>query len=227
MLNLEKVSKFYDENQVLNKVSFTLQEGEIVCIIGPSGSGKSTILRVINQLEALTEGIINYNDITLKDIAMVFQSFNLFNNMNVLDNIIYPLIKVHKMKKKAAIAHAQEALQKVGMLRYKDYMSISLSGGQKQRAAIARAIATHPKLILFDEPTSALDPENVKEVLNVIKRLKKAAMLIVTHEMKFAEEISDKILFIAEGKILEITETKQFFTEPTTKRAQSFLKKML
>lgn len=227
MLTLKNVFKSYEDHSILSDISFTLQPGKVMCIIGPSGGGKSTILRVINKLDGLTDGEIVYSDITLKNIAMVFQNFNLFKNMSVIDNITYPLMKVHKMKKKSALLHAEEALRKVGMYRYKEFMPRSLSGGQQQRSAIARAIATHPKLILFDEPTSALDPENVKEVLNVIRKLKNVAMLIVTHEMKFAEEISDKIIFLESGKVLEITESKQFFKEPKSARARSFLKKML
>lgn len=229
MLSIRNISKLYDDQAVLNGIDMDLAFGEVICIIGPSGGGKSTILRMINQLEPPSSGDIKYDGIKLKDITMVFQSFNLFNNMSVLNNVVYPLIKVHKMKKANAIRHAESALSIVGMKERKDFMPNQLSGGQKQRTAIARAVANHPKLILFDEPTSALDPENVAEVLNVIKKLsgEDIAMLIVTHEIKFAAEVADKIAFVENGRILEITETKKFFKEPRTKRAQLFLKKVL
>lgn len=229
MLSIKKVMKKFGEHTVLKNISLEISEGEIYSIIGPSGGGKSTILRVINGLETITEGTIEFNKIGLFDIAMVFQNFNLFNNMSVLSNITYPLTKVRKMSKAEAVAHATEALQIVGMAQLRNKMPSYLSGGQKQRAAIARAFANHPKLILFDEPTSALDPENVNEVLNTIRALakKNIAMLIVTHEMAFAKEISDKIVFVEDGKILEVTPAPKFFKGPQTQRAKEFLAKIL
>lgn len=232
LLSIKNLSKTYENHAVLHDVSFEIGIGEIVSIIGPSGGGKSVILRCIKGLDQPTHGNIQFgSNLTTKEIGMVFQNFNLFNNMTVLQNVLYPLLKVGKLSKKSALEKANACLEAVGMANYKGKYPSQLSGGQKQRTAIARTIAIEPKLILFDEPTSALDPENVGEVLFTIEHIlnlnSNTSMLIVTHEMKFAEKISDRIIFVDEGKVLEISPTAKFFKSPKNQRAKTFLAKMI
>ena len=224
MIRLENISKAFDGKVILNGISTTFLDGKVTTIIGPSGTGKSTLIRLINRLEDLDSGNIYYNDKNIYDkdykvvelrkkIGMVFQQFNLFTNLSVLDNIIMPLRKVLKIKKREAIEIAKEELRKVGMQDFINANVSKLSGGQKQRVAIARTLAMKPDVILFDEPTSALDPEMIGEVLEVIKKLSEnnITMIIVTHEMKFASEISDKVIFLDEGKILKEGTSDEIF----------------
>lgn len=231
--------KSFGDIQVLRGISVDVRPGEVVSIIGPSGSGKSTFLRCLNRLEEPTSGHILFRgeDITNKKniaeyrqrIGMVFQNFNVFPHMNVLDNITLAPILEKKIPKAQAEARADELLQRVGMLDKREEYPRKLSGGQKQRLAIVRALAMDPEVMLFDEPTSALDPEMVKEVLNVIADLARSGMTIlnVTHEMGFAREVSDRILFIDEGVVQEEGSPDEFFTSPRSARAIDFLSKVL
>ena len=232
--------KSFGDLEVLKGINFKIEKGQVVTLIGPSGSGKSTILRCINLLERPTSGtvLIEGVDITekktdiqkiRKDIGMVFQHFNLFPHMTVMENMIYAPTHVNKVSKEEAQKKAMELLALVGLTEKADAYPGKLSGGQKQRIAIARALAMEPKIMLFDEPTSALDPEMVKEVLAVIKELAHTGitMALVTHEMGFAREVSDRICFIDEGHILEDTTPDAFFSAPATDRAKSFLEKVL
>lgn len=219
MITLNHIHKSFGTNRVLNDVSINIEKGEVVVIIGPSGSGKSTLLRCLNLLELPDSGQITIGDATLNATAytpkevfnlraqtgMVFQNYNLFKNKTALENITEGLIVVKRMTKTAAKAVGENLLAKVGMLEQAGQYPITLSGGQQQRVAIARALAINPKAILFDEPTSALDPEKVYEVLHVIKELAKlkTTMVIVTHEMEFAKEVADRVIFMADGKIVE------------------------
>ena len=240
MIELRNVYKDFGKLNVLKGIDFTIGKGQVVTLIGPSGSGKSTILRCINLLERPTKGqvLIEGQDITQpktdvqairKDIGMVFQHFNLFPHMTVMENITYAPIRVNKLSSKEAREKAEELLKLVGLSDKAETYPGKLSGGQKQRIAIARALAMEPKIMLFDEPTSALDPEMVKEVLEVIKELAHTGitMALVTHEMGFAREVSDRICFIDDGQILEDGTPDQFFGEPETERAKSFLEKVL
>lgn len=237
VLNLEKS---FGENSVLRDINFTIDKGEVVSIIGSSGSGKSTLLRCINLLEEPDGGRINFHgkDILNDEIAvnkyrtkvgMVFQSFNLFNNMTVLENCVIGQVKVLKKNRKEAIKIAEGFLQKVGMYPFKDAYPKSLSGGQKQRVAIARSLSMNPEVLLFDEPTSALDPEMVSEVLNVMKDLARdgLTMIVVTHEMGFARDVSGRVLFMDKGIIAEDSNSKEFFENPKSDRAKKFLSKVL
>lgn len=225
---------------MLDQISATVEKGEVVAIIGPSGSGKSTFLRCLNLLETPTSGEIYINGQNIldrktniteirKNIGMVFQHFHLFPHMTVLENIAYAPQKVKKIKKGEAVEKARQLLAKVGLSDKESAYPNQLSGGQKQRVAIARALAMEPEIMLFDEPTSALDPEMVKEVLDVMKDLVKTGMtmLIVTHEMRFAREAADRILFLADGKIVEEGDPESFFSSPKTDRAKEFLSKLL
>lgn len=240
MLKVENLIKDFKKTQVLKHISVTIEEGSVVTIIGPSGSGKSTFLRCLNALEAVTEGKIWFDGQLITDkkinilevrqnIGMVFQHFHLFPHMTVLDNITYAPITVKGKTKDEAEAFGKNLLQKVGLLEKADSYPASLSGGQKQRVAIARALAMEPKVMLFDEPTSALDPEMVKEVLEVMKSLAHTGMtmVIVTHEMGFAKEVADRVLFLDQGVIVEDASPQQFFNNPESERAQEFLAKIL
>ena len=240
MILLENIHKSFGSLEVLKGISGRIPRGEVLAIIGPSGSGKSTLLRSINLLEAPTSGKIFVDNIYISDkdasvgklrikIGMVFQQFNLFPHMTTLENVIYAPLKVKKMARKDAEILGKKLLEKVGLKDKAQTYPPNLSGGQKQRAAIARALAMEPEVILFDEPTSALDPEMVKEVLEVIKSLAHTGitMIIVTHEMGFAREIADRIWFLDEGHLVEDSMSQQFFKSPKTKRAKAFLEKVL
>lgn len=240
MIKVEQITKVFGKNPVLKNISTTIHQGEVVAIIGPSGSGKSTFLRCLNLLEKPTEGKIYIKDQEItnpkvnilevrKHIGMVFQQFNLFPHMTVLENVTYAPQKVKKLAKGEVEKNAKDLLAKVGLIDKVDSYPSQLSGGQKQRVAIARALAMEPEIMLFDEPTSALDPEMVKEVLDVIKDLAETGMtmVIVTHEMNFAKEVADRVIFIDDGAILEDAEPHQFFNEPKSERAKDFLSKLL
>ncbi|SDC33173.1 L-arginine ABC transporter ATP-binding protein [Pelagirhabdus alkalitolerans] len=240
MINVEHLHKSFGESEVLHDISTEVKKGEVVSVIGPSGSGKSTFLRCINLLEKPTKGTIRVADQDLTDpktnvtkarakIGMVFQHFHLFPHLTVLDNLTYAPMKVKHLSRQEAEQKGRELLERVGLQDKESAYPNSLSGGQKQRVAIARALAMEPELMLFDEPTSALDPEMVKEVLDVMKDLAHSGMtmLVVTHEMGFAREVADKILFLDEGHLVESGEPNQFFDNPQSTRAQDFLAKIL
>lgn len=238
MININQLEKSFDKLKVLKGITETINQGEVIAIIGPSGSGKSTFLRCLNLMEYPTGGVINYegSDITKMDdnqlrtkIGMVFQHFNLFPHMTVIENITLAPINVLKQSKEEALKNANELLKKVGLEDKKDSFPKQLSGGQKQRVAIARALAMNPQVLLFDEPTSALDPEMVKEVLQVIQDVAKMGMtmLIVTHEMGFAREVASRVLFMDEGVIQEQGTPKELFDHPKNERTKSFLDKVL
>ena len=240
MINIENLSKNFGNLKVLKNISTTINKGEIISIIGPSGSGKSTFLRCLNKLEEPTEGHIYINDMDLMDkntdinkirerVGMVFQHFNLFPHMTVLENLILSPTIVKKETKEEAEKYALYLLQKVGLSDKANSYPNQLSGGQKQRIAIARALAMKPEVILFDEPTSALDPEMIKEVLDVMRNLAKEGMtmLIVTHEMGFARNVGNRILFMDNGEIIEDCSPKDFFENPTNERIKDFLNKVL
>ena len=238
ILSVVNLKKYYGENKVLRGVNFTMEEGERVVVLGPSGSGKSTFLRSINYLEEPTEGDIYFNGTRItekniqkmrQDIGMVFQHFNLINNLSVMDNLILAPVKLKLMKREAAIKRAKELLRHIGLSNKADAFPASLSGGQKQRIAIIRAMMMNPKILLFDEPTSALDPESIGDVLSLIRELADNGMtiMIVTHEMSFAREIATRVVFIDEGKIIEEGEPEIFFSHPKTPRVREFLEKVL
>ena len=240
MIDVKHLYKSFGSLDVLKDVNLHVNKGEVVAIIGPSGSGKSTLLRSINLLETPTGGeiFVDGKSITAKDtsitalrqnVGMVFQHFNLFAHMTVLKNMIYAPVKTKRLTKAQAAEKAMQLLERVGLADKANVYPVTLSGGQKQRVAIARALAMDPQVILFDEPTSALDPEMVTEVLDVIKELAKTGitMLLVTHEMSFAREVADRIIFMDNGQILEDTAPEEFFAAPKTERAREFLKKML
>lgn len=240
MIKIENLHKKFKKLEVLKGISTAVNDGEVVAIIGPSGSGKSTLLRCLNRLEEATEGQIFFEgtDITdkkinigeiRKQIGMVFQHFHLFPHLTVMENITYAPMTVNEKTKEEAQAIGADLLEKVGLLDKKDSYPASLSGGQKQRVSICRALAMQPKVMLFDEPTSALDPEMVKEVLEVMKDLVDSGMtmVVVTHEMGFAREVADRILFLDAGEIVEDAPPEVFFTNPTSDRAKEFLEKVL
>ena len=240
MINIENLSKNFGNLKVLKNISTTINKGEIISIIGPSGSGKSTFLRCINKLEESTEGHIYIDGMDLMDkntdinkirerVGMVFQHFNLFPNMTVLENLTLSPTMVKKESKEEAEKYALYLLEKVGLSDKANSYPTQLSGGQKQRIAIARALAMKPEVILFDEPTSALDPEMIKEVLDVMRDLAKEGMtmLIVTHEMGFAKNVGNRILFMDNGEIIEDCSPKGFFENPTNERIKDFLNKVL
>ncbi|WP_267524451.1 amino acid ABC transporter ATP-binding protein [Campylobacter sp. MG1] len=236
ILKLENINKFYGNNHALKDISFEVNKGEVVVLVGPSGCGKSTTLRCINGLENIASGNIYIkNEIINKDyknwqeirkyVGMVFQSYELFDHLNVLENILLAPMKVQKRKKDEVLKQALDLLQKVGLEHKQNAYPKELSGGQKQRIAIVRALCMNPEIMLFDEVTAALDPEIVREVLDVLLNLAKEekTMLIVTHEMAFARAVADKIIFMDSGKIVEIASPEEFFTNPQTNRAKQFL----
>ncbi len=239
IFEIENLEKSFGANEVLKDINFKVKKGEVVSIIGSSGSGKSTLLRCINLLEEPDGGKIKYHgenildDVSINNyrtkVGMVFQSFNLFNNMSVLENCVIGQVKVLKKSRDEAVKVAEEFLKKVGMYPFKDAKPTSLSGGQKQRVAIARSLSMNPEVLLFDEPTSALDPEMVNEVLNVMRDLAEEGltMLVVTHEMGFARDVSNRVLFMDKGVIAEDEDSKEFFRNPKTKRAKEFLSMVL
>ena len=240
ILQVRHLSKSFGKHEVLRDIDFTVNRGDVTSIIGASGSGKSTLLRCVNLLETPTSGEITFhgeNILTRKGgaaayrtkVGMVFQSFNLFNNMSVLDNCTVGQIKVLKKSAAEAKELAMKYLTKVGMAPYINAKPRQLSGGQKQRVAIARALAMDPEVLLFDEPTSALDPEMVGEVLEVMKELAQEGMtmVVVTHEMGFAREVGDRVLFMADGKIVEQNTPAEIFSHPREERTKAFLSKVL
>ena len=240
MINVRNLYKSFGKNEVLKDINETIKKGEVVVIIGPSGSGKSTFLRCLNLLEEPTSGVINFEgeDITDKNVdinkirekmGMVFQQFNLFPHKTVMENLTIGPTKIKEISNDEAIKKGSELLEKVGLLDKKNVYPNSLSGGQKQRIAIARALAMEPDVMLFDEPTSALDPEMVGEVLGVMKSLAKdgMTMVVVTHEMGFAKEVGDRILFMDEGRIIEEGTPEEIFQNPKNSRTKDFLSKVL
>lgn len=245
MIKLENINKYFGDNKVLDNVSLNVKDGDVVSIIGPSGSGKSTLLRSIIGLEEVESGKIVIEGISLFDneekiskkskrdahlkMGMVFQNFNLFPHKTVIENILEAPLMVKKSDVKEAIRNAKEFLKLVGLSEKENSFPAELSGGQKQRIAIARALAMNPDILLFDEPTSALDPELVSEVLKVIKELAKQnrTMIIVSHEMRFVQEISDHVIFMADGEIVESGSAEKIFKNPEHKRIQEFLEKIL
>ena len=239
ILEIKNVEKGFGSQKVLKGISFEVLKGQVISIIGPSGSGKSTLLRSINMLEKIDHGNIYYhgnNIYELPDInkyrlkvGMVFQNFNLFSNMSVLDNCLLGMTKVLKIDKEKAKETALKRLDDVGMQSFKDRAPQTLSGGQKQRVAIARALCMEPEVLLFDEPTSALDPEMVGEVLGIMKKLakEKMTMIVVTHEMGFAKDASDEVIFMDDGVILEKGGPQKIFNEPEKERTKLFLKRYL
>ncbi len=240
LLDIKNLKKNYGELEVLKDINLTINQGDIVAIIGPSGSGKSTLLRCLNRLEEPTDGHIyfketdimskeaNINEIR-KKISMVFQHFNLFANKNVLDNLILAPVKTKTLSKADAEKKADELLKSVGLLDKKYSFTHKLSGGQKQRIAIARSLAMEPDIILFDEPTSALDPEMIGEVLEIMKDVAKKGltMLVVTHEMGFAKNVANRLIFMDKGKILVDENPKDVFENPQNERLKEFLDKVL
>lgn len=240
MIKIENLHKSFGRNEVLKGISTEIHAKEVIAVIGPSGSGKSTFLRCINVLEEPTSGKITVDGAVVTDkstdimkvrenVGMVFQHFHLFPHKTVLENLIYAPINVKGVAKAEAVRLAEDLLRKVGLFEKRDEYPNRLSGGQKQRVAIARALAMNPTVMLFDEPTSALDPEMVKEVLAVMKSLAESGMtmIIVTHEMGFAREVADRILFLEGGYLVEDSPPEQFFSAPKSARAQEFLDKVL
>mgnify|MGYP001183375057 CR=1 FL=1 len=240
LVTIEKINKSFGEVHVLKDISTTVQKGEVVVVIGPSGSGKSTFCRAINRLETIDSGQIRIDGTPLPeegtqlaalraDVGMVFQSFNLFAHKTVLENVTLAPMRVRGTSKAEAEKRAMELLDRVGVANQAQKMPAQLSGGQQQRVAIARALAMDPKLMLLDEPTSALDPEMINEVLDVMVQLAKdgMTMIVVTHEMGFARKAADRVLFMADGRILEDAPPASFFDDPKTDRAKDFLSKIL
>lgn len=236
ILEIKHLKKSYEDSVILDDISIEIDKGEVVVILGPSGCGKSTLLRCINGLEKIQEGEIYLSGdeisgqkksmhLVRQNIGMVFQSYDLFPHLTILDNILLGPRKAQKRDKKEVTREAEELLKRVGLYEKKKAYPRQLSGGQKQRAAIVRALCMHPKVMLFDEVTAALDPEMVREVLDVMLELAKegSTMVIVTHEMQFARAIADRIIFLDEGKIIEDSEPEEFFTNPKTERAKQFL----
>ena len=237
---VSNVQKHYGDFQALTDVDLTIHKGEVVVVIGPSGSGKSTLCRTINRLETITSGTITIDGkelpkegkglATLRaDVGMVFQSFNLFAHLTILENVTLGPIQVRKMKRADAEREAKVLLDRVGVGHQAAKLPAQLSGGQQQRVAIARALAMNPKVMLFDEPTSALDPEMINEVLDVMVGLAAdgMTMIVVTHEMGFARKAADRVVFMADGRILEDQKPDDFFTHPETDRAKDFLSKLI
>ena len=240
MIKTVDLTKKFGDNEVLTKLNVDVEQGEVISIIGPSGSGKSRFLRCLNGLETITDGHVYIDEFDIagnelnvdklrERIGMVFQSFNLFPHLKVIENITLAPVTLKKMKKEEAKKVARELLDKVGLLDKQDVYPSSLSGGQKQRVAIARALAMGPEVMLFDEPTSALDPEMVGEVLQVMKDLVKdgMTMVVVTHEMGFAKEVCNRVIFMADGKIVEEGSPDDLFTNPKNERTRNFLESVL
>lgn len=240
MIKIENLHKYFGKLEVLKGIDYEIQEKQVVCVIGPSGSGKSTFLRCINMLEEVTDGAIYIENVKINDpktninairaeVGMVFQQFNLFPHMTVIDNVTMAPMQIRKMGRSEAEALGHELLKKVGLDSKAYNYPEQLSGGQQQRVAIARALAMKPKAILFDEPTSALDPEMVKEVLDVMKNLaaEGMTMIVVTHEMGFAREVGDRVVFMDGGYIVEEGTPKEIFSNPQNERTKAFLGKVL
>lgn len=240
MIVCEGVSKWFGDFQALDGITATIKEQEVVVVLGPSGSGKSTWIRCINKLEHHQEGRIVVDEVELtndlrniekirSEVGMVFQQFNLFPHLTVLDNITLAPIWVRKKPRKEAEAMARQLLERVGIPEQAEKYPGQLSGGQQQRVAIARSLAMEPRVMLFDEPTSALDPEMIKEVLDVMKELARSGMtmMVVTHEMGFAREVADRIIFMEDGQIVEVGTPEHFFTNPTEDRTKLFLSQIL
>ncbi len=240
MIKLEKVNKWYGAHHVLKDVDLSVARGEVLVVCGPSGSGKSTMIRTINRLEPIEKGRILIDDADIygkgvnlnalrQKIGFVFQQFNLFPHMSVLDNVVFAPVNIRKQPRKQATELARQLLARVGLEHKIDAYPGSLSGGQQQRVAIVRALALHPPVMLFDEPTSALDPEMVGEVLQVMKGLAKdgMTMVCVTHEMGFARDVCDRVVFMDAGEILEVDTPERFFSAPQHPRAQRFLADIL
>ena len=240
MIRMTDVQKYFDDFQALKDINLEVPKGQVVVVLGPSGSGKSTLCRTINRLETIESGTIEIDGVLLPeegrdlarlraDVGMVFQSFNLFPHLTIKDNVTLGPVKVRKMKKADAEKRAMALLERVGIANQASKYPAQLSGGQQQRVAIARALAMNPKIMLFDEPTSALDPEMVNEVLDVMASLAKEGMtmVVVTHEMCFARRAADRVLFMADGAIVEDDTPEEFFTNPKTDRAKDFLGKIL
>lgn len=240
IIKVENLVKSFGDHEVLKKIDFEINKGDVVCVIGSSGSGKSTLLRCINHLETPTAGAILFHDEEIRNtqrslakyrsqVGMVFQSFNLFNNMTVLKNCMFGTMKILKLSKEEAKSRAIKFLRKVGMVAYINAKPAQLSGGQKQRVAIARALCMSPEVLLFDEPTSALDPEMVGEVLKVMKDLAAdgMTMIIVTHEMEFAKNVSTRTIFMDNGYIIEDESPEILFTNPKNERTREFLKRYM
>ncbi|MBM9469214.1 amino acid ABC transporter ATP-binding protein [Nakamurella leprariae] len=240
MIEMRDVQKHFGALHVLKDINLSIPAGQVTIVLGPSGSGKSTLCRTINRLEPIDSGTIAVDGTVLPaegkelaqlraDVGMVFQSFNLFAHKSILDNVTLGPIKVRRMNKAEAEKLGMSLLERVGIASQKDKLPAQLSGGQQQRVAIARALAMRPKVMLFDEPTSALDPEMVNEVLDVMTSLAREGMtmLVVTHEMGFARRAGDRVLFMADGEIVEDAPPEQFFTDPKSARAKDFLSKIL
>ncbi len=230
MINIENLVKRYNGKAVINDMSLYVDCGEIVGLIGPSGSGKSTVLRCINGLEKYDSGRIHIDIEAPYEIGTVFQQFNLFKNMTVLQNLNYPQMTALNKTEDEANGMSMSMLKKVGLVHLIDRYPINLSGGQKQRIAIARSLCMEPKIMLFDEPTSSLDPENIIEVLTLIKSIATSSnmtMIIVTHEMRFAKASTSRIVFMENGSIVENMKTERFFNTPSNKRVEQFLGKLL
>lgn len=240
MIKIKNVSKNFGKNKVLADINMTIEKSNVVALIGPSGAGKSTLIRTINALEEIDQGEIIVEDVSIHQkgtdinkartqIGFVFQSFNLYPFLTVLENVTIAPIKVKGIEKVKAIAKGKELLTSLGLEDKFDVYPSRLSGGQQQRVAIARALAMEPHVMLFDEPTSALDPEMVQEVLDAIRKLAAdgMTMVVVTHEMGFAKEICDQIVFMAEGQIVEVAPPEEFFSSPKSERAKTFLSKVL
>ncbi|MEU8587609.1 amino acid ABC transporter ATP-binding protein [Streptomyces sp. NPDC048664] len=240
LIELDGVNKWYGDLHVLQDIDLTVGKGEVVVVVGPSGSGKSTLCRTVNRLESIQSGTIRLDGSPLPeegralarlraDVGMVFQSFNLFAHKTVLQNVSLAPVKVRRRGRDAADARSRELLDRVGLAAQAAKYPAQLSGGQQQRVAIARALAMDPKVLLFDEPTSALDPEMINEVLEVMRRLAQdgMTMVVVTHEMGFARASADRVVFMADGRILEDRAPEEFFTHPRSDRAKDFLSKIL
>ena len=240
MISFKNVNKWYGELHVLNGIDLEIAKGEVVVVCGPSGSGKSTLIRCINRLEPIQKGELVVDNMAVHDkkinmtkiradIGFVFQSFNLYPHMTALENATIAPLKVKKMKKAEAEKIGREMLTRVGLEDRIEYYPAQLSGGQQQLVAIARGLCMNPKIMLFDEPTSALDPEMINEVLDVMRDLAKEGMtmMVVTHEMGFAREVASRVVFMDEGKIIEVAPPNDFFTNPQTERGKYFLKSIL